>query len=149
MVKKEKTPPKPRPEGKRRLAAEKIQQQLQRILRSPEFHASDRQREFLKFVVTETIAGRDSEIKGYTVATQIFGRREDFDQSIDPIVSIQANNLRRDLERYYLVVGQNDQVRRDQEACHHLGGDIVEVGGDKPAHIQVPDQLFIRVPLFP
>jgi len=113
MVKKEKTPPKPRPEGKRRLAGEKIEQQLQRILSSPEFHATDRQQAFLKFVVTETIAGRDSEIKGYTVATQVFGRREDFDQAIDPIVSIQANNLRRALERYYLVAGHNDPVRID------------------------------------
>jgi TolB-like protein len=113
MVKKEKTPPKPRPEGNRGLAAEKIQQQLQRILSSPEFHATDRQREFLEFVVTETIAGRDSEIKGYTVATQVFGRGEDFDQAIDPIVSIQANKLRRALERYYLVAGQNDPVRID------------------------------------
>jgi len=113
MVKKEKTPPKPRPEGNRSLTAEKIQQQLQRILSSPEFHATDRQREFLKFVVTETIAGRDSEIKGYTVATQVFGRREDFDQAIDPIVSIQANNLRRTLERYYFVSGSQDPIRID------------------------------------
>jgi len=93
--------------------AEKIQQQLQRILTSPEFQATDRQREFLQFVVTETIAGRDQEIKGYTVATQVFGRKEDFDQAIDPIVSIQANKLRRSLERYYLIAGTQDPVRID------------------------------------
>jgi adenylate cyclase len=42
------------------------------------------------------------------VATQVFGRGEDFNQATDPIVSIQANKLRRALERYYLVAGQND-----------------------------------------
>ena len=93
--------------------AEKVQKQLQRILTSPEFQATDRQREFLQFVITETIAGRVNEIKGYTVATQVFGRKEDFDQATDPIVSIQANKLRRSLERYYLVAGQQDPVRID------------------------------------
>jgi adenylate cyclase len=95
------------------LAVEKIQGQLQRILASPEFHATRRQREFLQFVVTETLAGRAKEIKAYTVATQVFNRKEDFDQSLDPIVSIQANGLRRALERYYLVAGREDPVRID------------------------------------
>jgi adenylate cyclase len=113
MVKKEKPPPKPPPGGDRGLAAEEIQKQLQRILSSPEFHASDRQQKFLEFVVTETLAGRDHEIKGYTVATRVFGRRDDFDQAIDPIVSIQANNLRRALERYYLVAGKGDPIHID------------------------------------
>jgi TolB-like protein len=113
MVKKEKLPLKPHAKQNPAPAAEKIQKQLQRILASPEFQATDRQREFLQFVITETIAGRDQEIKGYTVATQVFGRKEDFDQATDPIVSIQANRLRRALERYYLVAGQQDPVRID------------------------------------
>jgi adenylate cyclase len=90
-----------------------IQRQLNRILASPEFHATDRQREFLRFVVTETMAGRGGDIKGYTVATQVFGRSEDFDQATDPIVSIQANKLRRALERYYLTAGKHDPIRID------------------------------------
>lgn len=94
-------------------AAEEIRRQLQRILASPEFHATDRQREFLQFVVTEKIAGRAQGIKGYTVATRVFGRKADFDQATDPIVSIQANQLRRALERYYLVAGKQDPVRID------------------------------------
>jgi adenylate cyclase len=95
------------------LTPEKVQRQLRRILASPEFHATRRQREFLHFVVTETIAGRAQEIKAFTVATRVFGRKEDFDQSLDPIVSIQANGLRRALERYYLVAGKQDPLRID------------------------------------
>lgn len=95
-------------------AAEKrIQRHLQRILESPEFYATQRQREFLQYVVTKTIAGRSAEIKGYTVATEVFGRKEDFDQATDPIVSIQANQLRRALERYYLIAGKGDPIRID------------------------------------
>jgi adenylate cyclase len=92
---------------------EMIKQQLRRLLESPEFQATDRQRELLKFVVSETLAGNCSEIKGYTIATRVFDRKENFDQATDPIVSIQAGLLRRALERYYLVAGPNDPVRID------------------------------------
>jgi adenylate cyclase len=94
-------------------AAESVQQQVNRILTSSEFKATDVQKSFLTFVVETVLAGRSHEIKGYTVATQVFGRGEDFNQATDPIVSIQANKLRRALERYYLVAGQNDPVRID------------------------------------
>ncbi|MGW8195480.1 MAG: tetratricopeptide repeat protein [Desulforhopalus sp.] len=95
------------------LSHDHIQQQLEKIIASPEFHATSQQCDFLTFVVTETLAGRSGTIKGYTVATQVFGRTEDFDAQKDPIVSIQANKLRRALERYYLVVGKLDPIRID------------------------------------
>lgn len=91
-------------------AADKILQQLHRILDSPDFNGTSQQRDFLKYVVSETLAGNSRNIKGYTVATQVFGRTEDFDQAIDPIVSIQANKLRRALERYYLLAGSEDDI---------------------------------------
>jgi adenylate cyclase len=90
-----------------------ISAQLQRVLTNPEFHATDMQKKFLKFIVSETLAGNSHEIKGYTVATRVFGRRADFDQNNDPIVSIHANKLRRALERYYLIAGQSDPLRFD------------------------------------
>jgi TolB-like protein len=93
--------------------AESIRQQLNRVLTSPEFRATDAQKSFLTFVVETVLAGRSHEIKGYTVATQVFGRGEDFNQATDPIVSIQANKLRRALERYYLVAGQTDPIHID------------------------------------
>ena len=95
------------------ISVDSIRNQLQRILASPEFTATDSQRKFLNFVVLETLAGNSDRIKGFTVATSVFGRRDDFDQAIDPIVSIQANKLRRALERYYLVAGQSDPVYID------------------------------------
>jgi adenylate cyclase len=93
------------------MSADLIQRQLQRIVASPAFRATDAQKAFLEFVVKKTLAGESEEIKGYTVATRVFGRREDFDQATDPIVSIQANKLRRALEHYYLTAGNKDPVR--------------------------------------
>ncbi|MFT5729604.1 MAG: adenylate cyclase [Desulforhopalus sp.] len=95
------------------ISSDVVRSQLQQILDSSEFIATKSQRNLLNFVVSETLAGNSSEIKGFTVATRVFGRGDDFDQSINPIVSIQANKLRLALERYYLVVGHRDPLRID------------------------------------
>lgn len=96
-----------------KLSTDSIRNQLQRIQASPEFTATESQRKFLDFVVLQTLSGNSGEIKGFTVATCVFGRGDDFDQANDPIVSIQANKLRRALERYYLVAGHNDSIYID------------------------------------
>ena len=90
---------------------EKIEQHLQQIMDSDEFHATESQRKLLEYVVRKTIAGESDQIKGYTIATRLFCRKEDFDQNYDPIVSIHANKLRRALERYYFTAGIHDQMR--------------------------------------
>lgn len=90
-----------------------VRDQLQRILASPDFDATAQQRALLEFVISQTLAGNVESIKGYTIATQVFGRGKNFDQAIDPIVSIQANKLRRSLERYYLLSGKYDPVYID------------------------------------
>jgi len=92
---------------------DEIARQLERILTSPDFTATPQQIALLEYVVNQTLAGNADQIKGYTVATEVFGRRSDFDQSIDPIVSIQASRLRLALERYYETAGKNDPIRID------------------------------------
>jgi adenylate cyclase len=94
---------KPRPEA--------IRDQLERILDSAEFRASDKQRKFLSFVVDETLADRSSQLKGYTIAVSVYGRPEGFDPQVDPIVRVEAGRLRRALEHFYLTAGINDPVR--------------------------------------
>jgi hypothetical protein len=85
--------------------------ELERILASSDFDASPRSRAFLHFIVDETLAGRQGELTQEAIATRVFGRREDFDPTVDPIVRIQAGRLRRSLERYYLLGGADDPVR--------------------------------------
>ncbi len=57
------------------------------------FEKNKQQSDFLSFVVLVTISGRQENIKGYEVATKVFGRSADFDPSTDPIVRT-ANKLR-------------------------------------------------------
>ncbi len=90
---------------------ETIRIQLDRILQSPQFTGSDKQKKFLKFIVDETLADRASQLKGYTIAVIVYGRKEGFDPQVDPIVRVEAGRLRRALEHYYLTVGGNDPIR--------------------------------------
>ena len=82
-----------------------IRAELERILASPDFQASARNRRFLSYVVEETLLGRGERIKAYSIATSVFDRPDDFDPLQDSIVRIEAARLRRAIERFYLLAG--------------------------------------------
>jgi hypothetical protein len=83
--------------------------QLERVLASPDFVASERNRRFLRHVVEGTLRGETA--RGYEIGTLVFGRPETFNATADPIVRIEAGKLRRDLETYYLKSGRHDPIR--------------------------------------
>ncbi|MBZ9792975.1 adenylate cyclase [Rhizobium sp. 3T7] len=89
-----------------------IRNQLARVVNSPEFPGVGRSAAFLTYVTDEVLSGRGDRIKGYSIAVEVFKRSEGFKQD-DPVVRIEAGRLRRALERYYLVAGQNDPIRID------------------------------------
>jgi adenylate cyclase len=93
--------------------AKEVLEELERIFASGDFDASPRSRAFLRFIVEETLAGRQEGLTQDAIASRVFHRREDFDPTLDPIVRIQAGRLRRSLERYYLLAGARDPVRID------------------------------------
>lgn len=95
------------------VSAEAVRAELRRILASPCFDASERNRSFLTFVVEEALAGRSDRIKAYSIATGVFGRELTFDPQLDSIVRIEAGRLRRSLERYYLTNGLGARLRID------------------------------------
>ena len=107
-----------------------IEEQLHRILSSPEFDATERQKKFLLFVTQMFLEGRADEIKGYTVATDVFGRKTDFDPSTDPIVSVEARRLRRALEHYYLTAGRRDRVRITIPKGGYVPSFLFQTGAD-------------------
>ena len=95
----------------RALSPDAVRGQLQRILDSPAFEASERRKRFLRYVVEELLAGRADRLKGYAIATDVFGRDESFDPQTDPVVRLEARRLRRALEHYYLTAGRDDPIR--------------------------------------
>lgn len=91
---------------------DEIRAQLERILSSHEFPSGGRGGAFLKYVTEETLAGRASRLKAYSVAIEVFSRSTGFSQD-DPVVRIEAGRLRRVIERYYLIAGKHDPIRID------------------------------------
>jgi TolB-like protein len=91
--------------------ADDVRRELDRILSSPDFEASTRNRRFLRHVVEETLAGRADRIKAYSIAIGVFGRGDDFDPQQDSIVRIEAARLRRSLDHYYLRQENANELR--------------------------------------
>ncbi len=94
-------------------APEAVRTELERIIDSADFDATERNRRFLRYIVEETLAGRRERIKAYNIALSVFGRGDSFDPQMDAIVRIEARRLRRSLERYYLTAGKTDPIRID------------------------------------
>ena len=89
---------------------EAVGEQLEKILRSDGFKASEKLSGFLRYIVEETLAGRSGQLKAYTIAVEVFGREQDFDPQINPAIRVEAGRLRAKLEHYY-VRAQDDPVR--------------------------------------
>ncbi|MBO9123970.1 MULTISPECIES: hypothetical protein [unclassified Rhizobium] len=88
-----------------------VKEELDRILDSPDFKSTTRRRKLLRYLVEESLAGRDKGFKGYTIATIVFGRDESFDPQSDPVVRLEARRLRHDLNSYYVSAGRNSPLR--------------------------------------
>lgn len=65
----------------------------------------------LTFIVHETLAGNGGRLQAFYIANMVFGRDESFDAATDPLVRVQANRLRKAIERYYLTDGVADTMR--------------------------------------
>ncbi|HTM47555.1 MAG TPA: hypothetical protein VL285_02670 [Bryobacteraceae bacterium] len=87
--------------------------QLQKILGSSPFTRSRRLREFLAYIVQETLEGRAGELKEYALGVAVFGRLHSFDPRIDPIVRVDAGRLRARLKEYYRQEGRHDPLYID------------------------------------
>ncbi len=83
---------------------------LKRILDSDELRPSRRSRDFLSYVVTETLAGRGDRLKERTVARYAMGRDGSFSGATDSGARVQATRLRAVLERYYAGSGADEEV---------------------------------------
>src|SRR5262245_50430426 len=95
-------------EGER--SAESIRAQTDRVLGSSHFSRSGSLGRLLRFVVDQTLAGKDQELKEYRLGVDVFERGPDFDPRIDPIVRMQAAKLRSRLAEYYATDGRDDRI---------------------------------------
>jgi TolB-like protein len=65
---------------------------------------------FISYLVNEYLLERGDQLKGYTIAVELFEQGEHFDPDQNALVRIHAGRLRRSLKTYYLEEGVEDPV---------------------------------------
>jgi hypothetical protein len=92
------------------VAQEERRQLVERVLSSDALSRSERLCELLRFVCDRALSGRSGEINEQHVGEAVFGRRKDYDSSIDGIVRTQASRLRQRLSLYFENEGRNETM---------------------------------------
>ncbi len=92
------------------IAREEKLAHLERVLHGRALHGSDNLKAFLRFIVDKSIEDQEGQLKEYVIATEVFGRGDDFDSRVDSVVRVQAGRLRIKLHEYYETEGKDDRV---------------------------------------
>lgn len=74
---------------------------LRAILSTGELARSESISRLLDYIVTNTLEGRENDLKEYNLGVDVFLRGQDFDPRLDNIVRVQARKLRQRLAAYY------------------------------------------------
>lgn len=88
-----------------------VLEELARIMVSPFFKNAIRSRQFLQYVVQQTLDGHCDQLKERTIGVEVFLRPPGYATGDDPVVRVQAGEVRRRLEQYYQNAPNDIQVR--------------------------------------
>jgi hypothetical protein len=88
-----------------------VLRELETILGSPFFRGSSRCKQFLAYVVQHKIDGHDELLKERTIGAELFRRPADYATGDDPVVRVQAGEVRRRLKQYYQSVPDSSPIR--------------------------------------
>ena len=88
-----------------------VDKQVKKMMADPVFATSKVLKNFLLFVVDETLKGNANNLKEYTIAVNVLAKPADFKPQQSGIVRIHANRLRRALNNYYSGSGCGDSIR--------------------------------------
>jgi hypothetical protein len=80
---------------------EAVLRELESILNSPFFRTSNRSKQFLSYVVQHTLDGNHEPLKERTIGAKLFQRPAGYATGDDPVVRVQAGEVRRRLEQYH------------------------------------------------
>ena len=75
-------------------SAERVHQELEKLLSSRGFARNERMAMFLRFVVEQQLDGKATQLKETVIGAEVFGRKPDYDPKLDPIVRTEAARLR-------------------------------------------------------
>ena len=92
------------------------QAELRRILESKFFAKAPKRRLFLEFTTGRALQGEGEKLNEYLIGVEVYERGSDFDPQQDPIVRVQAHEIRRALKSYYQEEGKLSPFRIDLPA---------------------------------
>jgi hypothetical protein len=84
--------------------------QIERLLGSRSLHGSESLCKLLRYLANLSLDHPGVAPKEYQIATEVFGRHEDFDPHLDSMVRVQAGRLRAKLAEYYSSEGASDRT---------------------------------------
>ena len=88
-----------------------ILRELNAILNSPIFQPSKRCQQFLAYVVHHRLEGNHERLKERTIGVDLFQRPVGYATGDDPVVRVQAGDVRRRLDQYYQGNPNSPEVR--------------------------------------
>ena len=91
-------------------SVETVREQLEHVLASSRFRASESLRRLLRYTVETALAARGDSLKEYTLGVEALGRPASFDPHQDT-VRVQARKLRERLAAYYAAEGSGESYR--------------------------------------
>jgi len=93
---------------------------LHAVLSSATFSKNPRLSSLLEYLCQRCFQGETGSIKEYSIATDVFGRPADFDQSTDAIVRVEMHRLRRKLKDFYANEGSDQPIEIVIHSGHYL-----------------------------
>jgi hypothetical protein len=93
------------------VTAQEVRREVEILLKSKHFARSEKQSSLLNYLCEKWIEGNAEQLNEYQLALEVFHRRADHSGAEDSIVRVQAHELRRRLNEYYLAEGKDRPVR--------------------------------------
>lgn len=83
---------------------------VQRISSSAQFRRATKLRDFLTYVVEQTLKNQGDSLSEYQIGRSVFGRSEDYSPSEDNVVRAHARQLRVKLSEYFSSAGKDEPL---------------------------------------
>jgi hypothetical protein len=88
-----------------------VRSQLEKIVSDGRFTASKRYPCLLRYIVEQTLAENEENLKERTLGVEVFHRPPDYDTNLDPVVRLCAAEVRKRLAQYYQLPARGGELR--------------------------------------
>lgn len=85
-------------------------EQIEKLVHSHTLRKAESLCKLLRYLAEHELSNPGTTLKEYQIATEVFGRAEDFDPQADSAIRVQAGRLRLKLVDYYHDEGVNDPI---------------------------------------